>query len=90
MLALVTAARYLFQLRGAWCWIYSIGSVLALYLNMFVLVVQLFRRVPVLNALATTQSGPPFFLVQAIVVAVFIFVAIATTKRFHTNTISPI
>ena len=89
VLALVIAARYFFHFHGAWRWIYSVGSVLALYLNVFVLVVQLFRRVPVLNALAPTQSEPPFFIAQAIVLGLFVFLAIAATKRFRNDALPP-
>jgi hypothetical protein len=37
-----------------------IGAVIALYLNAFVLIAQLFMKVPALRALAPTQSEPPF------------------------------
>ena len=85
VLAIVIAARYLFHLKGAWRWVYSVGSVLALYLNVFVLVVQLFRRVPVLNGLAPTQSEPPFFIAQTIVLCLFVVVAIVATRRFRND-----
>jgi len=85
VLALVIAARYLFRLQGAWRWIYSAGSVMALYLNVFVLVVQLFRRVPVLKGLAPAQSEPPFFIAQTIVLCLFVVVAIVATRRFRND-----
>ena len=53
-------ARYRFHLAGSWRWIYVVGAVLALYFNVFVLVVQLFLKVPALKALAPTQKEPPF------------------------------
>jgi hypothetical protein len=60
-----------------------IGSVLALYLNVFVLVVQLFQKVPTLAALAPTQSELPFQLAQLAVFALFVWFAVAATKRFR-------
>jgi hypothetical protein len=63
--------------------IYVIGAVMALYFNVFVLVVQAFRRVPALNAMAPTQSEPPFLVAQLVVMAFFIWLGIAATKRFR-------
>jgi hypothetical protein len=37
-----------------------VTAMIALYLNVFVLIVQAFRKVPMLNALAPTQTEPPF------------------------------
>jgi hypothetical protein len=87
VLAIVIAARYLFHLRGAWRWIYAVGSVLALYLNVFVLIVQLFRKVPVLNVLAPTQSEPPFFIAQALVLCLFVVIGLVATKRFRNDAV---
>jgi hypothetical protein len=77
------AARYAFHLAGAWRWIYVVGSVLALYFNVFVLVVQLFQKVPALHALAPNGSEPPFAIAQGIVLLLFIVAGILSVKRFH-------
>ena len=61
------AARYAFGMAGPWRPIYVIGAVVSQYLNVFVLVVQLFLKVPALNALAPNGSEPPFAIVQGIV-----------------------
>ena len=53
-LAITILARYSKHLAGAWRWIYVIGAVICLYFNLFVLVVQLFEKVPALHALAPT------------------------------------
>jgi len=45
VLAATILARYSFQLAGAWRWIYVVGAELALYLNVFVLIVQSFQSV---------------------------------------------
>ena len=49
--------------------IYALSAVLALYLNDFVLIAQLFEKVPALKALAPTQSEPPFKAAQFVVLA---------------------
>ena len=45
---------------------YTITGMIALYLNMFVLVAQLFMKVPALKALAPTGSEPPFLITQTV------------------------
>src|SRR6202011_4935853 len=64
VLVVVIVARSRAHRGGAWRWIFPLGCVLALYLNVFVLVVQSFQKIPALNALAPTQSERPFPLVQ--------------------------
>jgi len=51
---------------------------MALYFNVFVLVVQLFRRVPALSAMAPTQSEPPFQIAQLAVLLLFAAIGIRT------------
>ena len=58
-------ARYGRHPAGAWRPAYIITAVMALYLNVFVLIVQSFEEVPALKAMAPTQSEPPFAIVQA-------------------------
>jgi hypothetical protein len=72
VLAIALFALYKERLVGAWRWIYVITAVASLYFNVFVLVVQSFVKVSALNALAPTQSEPPFAITQAVVLAVFI------------------
>src|SRR6267143_5534836 len=60
VLAVAIFARYVRQLAGAWRGIYVVTAVIALYLNVFVLIAQLFQKVPALKAMAPTQSEPPF------------------------------
>jgi len=76
-------ARYAKHLAGAWRWIYAIGAVICLYFNLFVLVVQLFEKVPALHAMAPTQTEPPFKLTQLIVLTTFILLGIVAVIRFH-------
>ena len=83
VLAVAIIARYAFRLAGPWRVAYVIGAGIALYLNVFVLIVQLFRKVPALNALAPTQSEPPFAIVQGTVLVVFVAAVVAAAIRFH-------
>lgn len=76
-------ARYSRQLAGSWRWIYVATAMLALYLNVFVLVVQLFLKVPALKALAPTQSEPPFAIAQGWVLLLFVGLSILAAKRFR-------
>jgi uncharacterized membrane protein SirB2 len=83
VLAIAILARYSFHLNGAWRRIYVITAAIALYLNVFVAVVQSFMKVPFMNALAPTQKEPPFLVTQLIVMAIFIVLTIFAVKRFR-------
>ena len=83
VLVFTLAAIYVFRLRGPWRWIYVGGAVLSLYLNVFVLVVQSFQKVPALNAFAPTGAEPPFAIVQGIVLVAFILLGLISLRRFH-------
>ena len=76
-------ARYRKHLEGAWRGVYVIGSVLVLYLNVLVLVNQLFRRIPALIVLAPTQKEAPFVLTQLIVLALFVPLGFTAYQRFR-------
>jgi hypothetical protein len=80
LVAAILARRHL---ATGWKKTYAITSVLALYLNFFVLVVQLFRRVPALKALAPTQTEPAFKVTQLVVLLVFVVLAILATTKFR-------
>src|SRR6266851_2351136 len=83
VLAAAVAARYALRLAGPWRWIYVVESGIALYLNVFVLVVQGFEKVPALKALAPTQKEPPFLVAQLVVLLIFAALIILAAKRFH-------
>jgi len=70
VLALAVLALYVFHLAGAWRWIYVAGAVLALYLNVFVGVVQAFQKLPFPQPLTPTQSGPPFIVATIVALAI--------------------
>jgi hypothetical protein len=48
---------------------YAVSATLALYLNLFVLIVQAFQKVPALQPLAPTQSELPFIAAQLVLLA---------------------
>jgi|SRR5437867_2861647 len=83
VLAVAIAARYGFHLRGAWRRVYVICALLALYLNVFVGVVQAFLKVPALKALAPKQTEPPFVVSQGIVLVLFVALTIVAAFRFR-------
>jgi hypothetical protein len=83
ILAVALFALYKERLAGAWRWIYVITAVVSLYLNVFVLVVQSFVKVSALNALAPTQTEPPFAVTQAAVLAIFILIALIAVIKFR-------
>lgn len=83
VLAVAIPARYRFQLAGAWRAAYIVAAGMALYFNVFVLVVQLFEKVPGLRALAPTQKEPPFLIAQLAVLLIFAALTILAVKRFH-------
>jgi hypothetical protein len=87
-LAIAIVARYVRHLAGAWGRIYVISAAIALYLNVFVGVVQAFMKVSSLHALAPQQTEPPFLVAQTIVLALFILVAVLAVKRFRGESIS--
>ena len=83
VLAVAIYARYPRQLAGAWRWIYVVTAVIALYLNVFVAVVQAFLKVPALHAMTPTQAEPPFKLTQLVVLALFVLLGIVAAIRFR-------
>ncbi len=87
VLAVAIFARYPRQLAGAWRWIYVVTAVIALYLNVFVGVVQAFLKVPALHAMAPTQTEPPFKLTQLVVLALFVLLGIVAAIRFRPESI---
>ena len=88
-LAIAILARYAFHLAGGWRRTYVIGSVIGLYLNVFVLVVQSFEKVPALKRMSPTQSEPSFLIAQIALLVVFIALAIILAKKFSRHTALP-
>jgi hypothetical protein len=87
-LAVAVVARYALHLAGAGRWMYVEGAMLALYLNVFVLIVQSFEKVAALKELAPTQSEPPFLAAQLVILALFVFLSIFAVKKFRIQSAS--
>src|ERR1043165_3835587 len=88
-LALVLLAHYVFQFAGAGRAIYAVSMGIAVYLNFFVLVTQLFLKVPALHALAPNAPDnpePAFLIVQGIVLAIFVWLTWKAVKAFRPAT----
>jgi hypothetical protein len=85
LLAIACIALYGMKLSGAWRTIYVLTAMISLYLNVFVLVIQSFLKVPALHALAPSvpPSEPPFAVVQGVVLLFFIVVIIGAVRRFR-------
>ncbi len=85
ILPVVIAARYWKNLAGGWRRTYVIGTVVALYLNVFVLIVQMFRRFPALLVSAPKQTEPPFVLTQLATLVLFVWLGRAAVKGFRAD-----
>ena len=83
VLAVCLAARYWKQLEGRWRATYVVTTISALYLNVFVLVVQLFVKTPALAELAPTQQEAPFVLTQLLVLLLFLWLGEAALRGFR-------
>jgi hypothetical protein len=85
LLAIACIALYVMKLAGPWRWIYVVTALVSLYLNVFVLVIQSFLKVPFLHALAPSvpPAEPPFAVVQGIVLVFFVVMIIGAWRRFR-------
>jgi hypothetical protein len=88
ILPVVIAARYWKQLSGGWRTVYVAGSVAVLYFNVFVLIAQLFHRIPALIVLAPKQMEPPFLVTQLVVLGLFIWLGVAAYRGFRTEPVA--
>ena len=85
LLGIACIALYVMKLSGAWRWIYVLTAMIALYLKVFVLVIQSFLKLGPLHALAPSipPSEPPFAVAQGIVLLFFVLVIIGAVRRFR-------
>lgn len=83
VLAGALIAIYGRRLAGIWRGVFVVTAVLALYLNCFVLVVQLFQKIPSLNAFAPTGTEPPFVAAQGATLLLFLFLGFLAFRRFQ-------
>jgi hypothetical protein len=85
LLAIACFALYIMELSGVWRSVYVVTAMISLYLNVFVLIIQAFLKVPALHALAPSvpPSEPPFAILQGIVLVFFVIVIIGAVRRFR-------
>ena len=85
LLAVACIALYGMRLSGVWRPVYVVTAMASLYLNVFVLIIQAFLKVPELHALAPGEppAGPVFAVVQGIVLVFFVLVIVGAWRRFR-------
>ena len=83
VLTIAFHALYGRRLAGGWRKTYVITAMIALYLNVFVLIVQSFQKVPALKALAPKQTEPPFVITQLLVLGLFIVLGVLAVRRLR-------
>lgn len=86
-------ALYAKHLYGKWRWIYTISAVFSLYLNVFVLIVQSFGKLKIINPAASFDPpfGPPFppptdfhfAVAQGVTLVIFVMLGIIATIKFR-------
>ena len=84
LLAIACIALYAMKAAGPWRWIYAVTALASLYLNVFVLVVQGFLKVPALHELApgNPPNGPAFMVAQGVALLFFVVMIIGAVRRF--------
>ena len=85
-IALALAAHYAFHFAGAWRWIYAVCMAVNVYFLLFVLITQLFLKVPALHALAPNAPDnpePPFAIAQAVLLGIFVWLIWKSVKNFR-------
>jgi hypothetical protein len=80
---LAAIALYSGKARGVWRPVYVLSTLILLYLDAFVGVVQSFMKIAALHALAPTGKEAPFVVVQGVVLLLFIVAGFLALKRFH-------
>jgi hypothetical protein len=83
ILPVAIAALYWKHLAGAWRQVFVVLSALVLYLNVFVLMAQLFQKIPILAALAPDPKAPAFAVTQLFVLAFFGVLGWAAVRGFR-------
>ena len=86
VLAVALIALYSKHLGGAWRWTYVLTAAIALWFNVFVLVVQSFQKIGFLQALAPTQSEPPFMVAQGVALVLTAALGAFAARKFHPMT----
>ena len=83
VLAAAIAALRAYHLAGRWRGVYVVTAIVALYLNVFVAVVQAFLKIPFLTQLAPTQHEAPFAIAQGLVLLLFVGLGVFAFRAFR-------
>ena len=88
LLTVALLALYGRHLKGLWRGAFLITALTAQWLNVFVLIIQLFQKVPTLQTLApgVPPSGPVFGGIQGVALLFFIVTGLMSLWRFHPRT----
>jgi hypothetical protein len=84
LLAVAVYARYPAKMTGGWRSAYVVTAILAQWFNVFVLIAQIFQKIPAAKTLAPTPNAPAFLIVQTIVMILFIVLIVMAVKKFRT------
>lgn len=96
LLIVALVALYAKHLAGAWRWIYVVTAVAAFWFNVFVLIVQSFEKLAILNP-AAPMVGPPFaepantefIIAQSVALLCFVLVGAIAAKKFRPDSPPP-
>ncbi len=85
LLAIACIGLYAMKAAGPWRWIYVLTALVSLYLNVFVLVIQSFLKIPPLHEIApgNPPAGLAFAVVQGIVLLFFVITTVQVWRRFR-------
>jgi len=84
VLVVLLFALYQSKLQGRARTVFAVTATISLYLNLFVLVVQSFLKIPALHALAPLGTEPPFAAAQGVVLIASIalgYLSVRTARR---------
>ena len=90
VLAPTLLALYGHHLVGPSRTLYAVGATITLYLNVLILVGQIFAKTPALREIAPTQTALPFLMTQRVVMAAFPVMTTLAALRFQPETDAPI
>jgi len=86
-LAIAFWARKRFRLEGKSRKTFVISASIALYFNVFVLIAQMFMKIPALKELAPTQAEPPFQMTQLAALVLFVVLIVLAAIKFRGATL---
>jgi hypothetical protein len=89
LLLVALIALYAKHLTASWRWIYVVTAVAAFWFNVFVLIVQSFEKLSILNA-AAPMIGPPFaepantrfIIAQSVALLIFVAIGVIAARKF--------